>query len=153
MSDSSKTQSSVKQKAKSMFRKIIAIGIIIFLGVILFFYYANISNGSRAGVIVKISERGVIFKTLEGQIDIGSFGAVKDANQLSQTFEFSVEKGHEHIYKALEQASLTGERVQIKYNEKYGILPWRGETTYFVFDVVTNPNAKQENMKSDFPPN
>ncbi len=95
----------------------------------------------------------MLFKTLEGQIDIGSFGAVKDANQLSQTFEFSVEKGNDDIYEALEAASLSGERVQIKYEEKYGILPWRGETTYFVHDVITSPNAKQENMKSDFPPN
>lgn len=153
MSDSTDKLSTVKQKAKSIFKKIIAVAIITFIGVILFFYYANISNGSRAGVIVKISERGVIFKTFEGQIDIGSFGAVKDANQLSQTFEFSVEKGDDHIYKAIEEASLTGERVQIKYKEKYGILPWRGETTYFVYEVVTNPNAKQENMESDFPPN
>lgn len=153
MSDATNTESSFKKKAKSMFRKIIAIGILIFLVVVLFFYYANISNGSRAGVIVKISERGVIFKTLEGQIDIGSFGAVKDANQLSQTFEFSVEKGSDDVYEALEQASLTGERVQIRYQEKYGVLPWRGETTYFVYEVVTNPNAKVQEKSNEFPPN
>ena len=151
MNHSSDKLSSFKQKAKSTFKKMLAIAIIILIGVILFFYYANISNGSRAGVIVKISERGVLFKTYEGQIDIGSFGAVKDVNQLSQTFQFSVEKGDTHIYEAIEKASLTGERVQIKYKEKYGILPWRGETTYFVYEVVTNPNAKQENKKSDFP--
>lgn len=144
--------SEVKGKAKSFFKKLVAILILIFVGVILFIYYANISEGSRAGVIVKISKRGAIFKTYEGQMDIGSFGAVKDANQLSQTFQFSVFKDDEHIYEALEQASLSGERVQIKYKEKYSVLFWRGETPYFVYEIVRSKNPQiPENNGSDFP--
>ncbi len=141
-----------KQKAKSFFRKILAIAILIFIGVVLFLYYANISDGTRAGVVVKISKRGAIFKTLEGQLDIGSFGAVQDKNQLSQTFNFSVEKGDEHIYKELEEASLTGERIQIRYKEKYAVLPWRAETTYFVYEVVRSDNPSKPDISNrDFP--
>lgn len=142
----------VKGKAKSFLKKLVAILVLVFVGVILFLYYANLSEGSRAGVVVKISKRGALFKTYEGQIDIGSFGAVKDANQLSQTFQFSVLKDDDHIYEALEQVSLSGERVQIKYKEKYGRLFWRGETTYFVYEIVRSANPKTpDTNKSDFP--
>lgn len=137
-------ESSGKSRAKKFFRRLIAIVVLLFIGVMLFIYYANISEGTRSGVIVKISRRGAIFKTYEGQMDLGSFGAVKDANQLSQTFNFSVEKGKDELIKELEQVSLSGERVQIRYKEKYAVLPWRAETTYFVYDIVRSKNPKPQ---------
>lgn len=136
--------SSGKSRAKKFFRRLIAIVVLLFIGVMLFIYYANISEGTRSGVIVKISKRGAIFKTYEGQMDLGSFGAVKDANQLSQTFNFSVEKGKDELIDELEQVSLSGERVQIRYKEKYAVLPWRAETTYFVYDIVRAENPKPQ---------
>jgi len=140
------TESSGKSRAKKFFRRLIAIVVLLFIGVMLFIYYANISEGTRSGVIVKISKRGAIFKTYEGQMDLGSFGAVQDANQLSQTFNFSVEKGKDNLIEELEQVSLSGERVQIRYKEKYAVLPWRAETTYFVYDIVRaeKPNPSQK---------
>jgi hypothetical protein len=144
-------ESSGKSRAKKFFRRLIAIIVLLFIGVMLFIYYANISEGTRSGVIVKISKRGAIFKTYEGQMDLGSFGAVKDANQLSQTFNFSVEKGHDELIEELEQVSLSGERVQIRYKEKYAVLPWRAETTYFVYDIVRAENPKpQQKDQSPF---
>lgn len=142
-------ESSVKSGAKKFFRRLIAIIVLVFIAVVLFVYYANISEGSRSGVIVKISKRGAIFKTYEGQMDLGSFGAVKADNQFSQTFEFSVEKDDDEVYKTLEEASLSGERVQIRYKEKYATLPWRAETTYFVYEVVRTKNAQPEEQNSN----
>ena len=136
------TESTSKSRAKKFFRRLIALIVFIFIGVMLFIYYANISEGTRSGVIVKISKRGAIFKTYEGQMDLGSFGAVQDANQLSQTFNFSVEKGKDELIEELEAVSLSGERVQIRYKEKYAVLPWRAETTYFVYDIKRAENPK-----------
>lgn len=135
-------ESNVKSKAKKFFRRLIAIIVLIFIAVILFIYYANISEGTRSGVIVKVSKKGAIFKTIEGQMDLGSFGAVQDQNQLSQTFNFSVEKGRDDLIEELEEVSLSGERVQIRYKEKYAVLPWRAETTYFVYDIVRAKNPQ-----------
>jgi hypothetical protein len=144
MSTFSEKSSDAKQSAKKFFRKLIAIIVVLFIGVMLFIYYANISEGTRAGMVVKISKRGAIFKTYEGQLDLGSFGAVNDQNQLSQIFKFSVEKGNDEIYRKLEEASLSGERVQVRYKEKYAVLPWRAETTYFVYEVIESGKKQQK---------
>jgi len=106
--------------------------LVIGLGTILFYYYASYSEGVRAGTVIKLSKKGVIFKTWEGQLSLNSFGAVKSENQLSEVFEFSVEKGQDSLYKSLEEVSLSGERINLYYIERYGILPWRGSTKYFV---------------------
>ena len=61
--------------AKSTFKKTIlkvtGIGVALGLVIILFMYYANYSEGYRAGVPMKISKKGVVFKTHEGQLNIG----------------------------------------------------------------------------------
>ena len=144
------SESTSKSKAKKFFRRLIGIIVLVFIAVMLFLYYATLSDGSRSGVIVKISKRGAIFKTYEGQMDLGSFGAVKADNQLSQTFEFSVQKNDDEVYRQLEEVSLTGERVQIRYKEKYAVLPWRAETTYFVYEVVRSGSAAPSEQKKDF---
>jgi hypothetical protein len=102
---------------------------------LLFLYYASYSEGVRAGTVIKLSKKGVVFKTWEGQLSLNSFGAVKSDNQLSEVFEFSVEKGQDSLYHELEEVSLSGERINLYYVERYAILPWRGSTKYFVEKV------------------
>lgn len=123
---------------KSFFIKL---GIGIFLVVGLFFWLAstlNYSDGFRSGRVVKVSKRGAIFKTIEGQLNIDTFGALKDKNQFSQTFMFTVEPGNDELVEQLRQASLSGKIVNIYYQEKYIKLSWRGDTKYFVYKVDRN---------------
>lgn len=148
-SSTTDTKSTVGRRARRFGRKLLIIVIVAFIAVMLFFYYGSYSTGVRAGVVLKISERGAIFKTIEGQLDLQSFGAVESNNQLSQTFEFSVDGGHEEIAKILEEVALTGERVRLRYEEKYAILPWRGETTYFVVAVERAPNPAVPDRNND----
>ncbi|MDA8595833.1 hypothetical protein N9L20_05060 [Flavobacteriaceae bacterium] len=120
---------------KSFFIKL---GIGIFLVVGLFFWLAstlNYSDGFRSGRVVKVSKRGAIFKTIEGQLNIDTFGALKDKNQFSQTFMFTVESGNDELVEELRQASLSGQIVNIYYQEKYIKFSWRGDTKYFVYKV------------------
>jgi len=44
--------------------------LIIAIGVLAFFYFGKFSDGYRSGKIMKVSERGVVFKTWEGQMDL-----------------------------------------------------------------------------------
>ena len=76
-----------------------------------FLIFSNIdySDGYRAGRIVKVSSKGAIFKTIEGQLEIDAFGAIKGNNQFSQTFLFSVEDNPK-LLEELREASLEGER-------------------------------------------
>jgi hypothetical protein len=152
MSTFSEKSASAKSGAKKFFRRLLAIIVILFIAVMLFFYYGVYSSGVRAGVILKVSNKGAIFKTYEGQLDLLSFGAVKSSNQLSQTFEFSIEKDNTELINKLEEAALSGERVRLRYDEKYVVLPWRGDTKYFVTEMEQseNPNIPQK-KQGDFP--
>ena len=135
MSTLSEKTTRAKSGVMRFFKKLLVLLIIVGIGLMFFFYYATISKGVKAGVVIEISERGAIFKTYEGQLDVMSFGAVKSQNSLSQTFQFSVEKNNEAIFRQLEEASLTGNYVGLRYEKKYVALPWRGETKYFIVGV------------------
>ncbi|MBL7962690.1 MAG: 6-phosphogluconate dehydrogenase [Flavobacteriales bacterium] len=109
----------------------------------LFIYYASYSTGVRAGVVVKVSRAGVVFKTWEGQLNLQSFGAVQSTpNQLNEIFNFSVERGDKQVIEELQEASLSGERVNLHYVERYARLPWRGSTSYFVTAVERSGNVQ-----------
>jgi hypothetical protein len=123
-----------QKTAKQIAIKLMLALLIALVAFVLFAYYGSYSTGIRAGKVIKVSKRGIIFKTLEGQLDLESFGAIKSSvNQFSQTFEFSVI--NDAVAKELEQVALTGERVNLHYVERYVALPWRGETRYFITKV------------------
>lgn len=107
-------------------------------------YFGTFSEGVRAGVVMKVSKRGVLFKTFEAQLNLQGFGAVKSDNQLSETFEFSIEGSEEKLIKALEEVSLTGERINLNYVERYIVFPWRGETKYFATGIERKEKAEAE---------
>ncbi len=134
---------------RSLF-KIALFAVVVFIGVYLFLYNATYSEGYRAGTIVKISTRGVFFKTNEGQLNVQSFGAVKSPNQFSEVFEFSVEPSDEDVVTQLQEVSLSGERINLRYEERYAKIPWLGETKYFVKEVERIEND-QTTPKPAFP--
>ncbi|MEM9050844.1 MAG: 6-phosphogluconate dehydrogenase [Bacteroidota bacterium] len=152
MSTFSDKAASAKSGAKKFFRRLLLIVVVLFIAVMLFFYYGVYSTGVRAGIVLKVSNKGAVFKTHEGQLDLLSFGAVKSENQLSQTFDFSIYKDDTELIKELEEVALSGERVRLRYEEKYISLPWRGDTKYFVTEVERsdNPNIPDKS-ESDFP--
>ncbi|MFN3394531.1 MAG: 6-phosphogluconate dehydrogenase [Candidatus Thermochlorobacter sp.] len=112
--------------------------LVLFLLVFLFLYHGTYSKGERGGVVVKITEKGYIFKTFEGQLNTLIPGAVGSTQQ--NMFYFSVERDRQDVIKALKEAALTGERVGLEYEEKYVQFFWRGDTKYFV-TAVKRANA------------
>ncbi len=106
---------------------------VLFLLIFLFLYHGTYSKGERAGVVVKITEKGYIFKTFEGQLNTLIPGAVGSTQQ--NMFYFSVERDRQDVIKALKEAALTGERVGLEYEEKYVQFFWRGDTKYFITAV------------------
>ena len=100
---------------------IIAILIIYFL----FIYYVTYSEGYRSGELIKISHKGVVFKTWEGEISQG----VSEA----QTFVFSVENSEKEVINSLKE--MQGETVKLTYKERFATFPWLGDTKYFITKV------------------
>lgn len=129
----------LKKIKKYTFRSIILIAILGLL-VLSFFYFGTYAQGNRVGKVMKISEKGVVFKTYEGQINMEGFGAVKSDNMFSQTFEFSVEPARDDIIASLKRAMNDGNRVNIRYIERYWKIPWRGDSKHFVRDVTILKN-------------
>ena len=116
-------------------KRIFIIAIIAVIAVFSFSYWGTYSEGVRSGMVVKIRKKGWVFKTYEGQLNLQTFGANKSPNLVSESFEFSVESDQEAVIKALEEASLSGERVSLKYEERLAKFFWRGDTKYFVTEV------------------
>lgn len=110
-------------------KKILALaitGIIaVFLLVYSFIYFVPYSEGVRSGELIKISRKGVLAKTWEGEISQGISGA--------QIFTFSVlDKDQEVIDKLKEYQ---GEYVKLDYVERYATFFWLGDTKYFITKV------------------
>jgi hypothetical protein len=137
-----------------MRKTIIWISLILVLGgtaTVSFLYFGVYSEGVRAGTVIKLSRKGVAFKTWEGQLNIRSFGAVSSNNNLSEIFEFSISSDQESIIQALQDVSLSGERVNLHYIERYRKLSWRGSTRYFITKVERTPQKVPAEERSRAP--
>jgi len=93
------------------------------------------SHGERVGYLQKLSEKGWLFKTWEGEIAI-----INVPGSQPEIFHFSV-RHKPAVQKLLAQL---GQRVSLSYNEHRGI-PSNifGETRYFARDVTPAPAAAQ----------
>jgi hypothetical protein len=128
---------SVGQRLKRKFRRFVRwVVILTFLagiGVFSFLYWGTFSTGVRAGIVIKVSEKGFLFKTYEGQLNSETFGANKTGSPIIEVFDFSV--SDKDVYEELTKVSLSGERVNLHYTERYTRFFWRGDTKYFVTRV------------------
>jgi hypothetical protein len=106
----------------------IVIGVLV-IGISLYFtimYYATFSEGFRSGELIKISNKGMVFKTWEGELSQGIAGA--------QIFKFSILDSDEKIIQ--EMKDMQGEYVKVTYVERYKTFPWWGDTKYFITEIV-----------------
>jgi hypothetical protein len=111
---------------------------VIVLLILLFFagwfywkYYYTYSDGNRSGLLQKMSHRGNVFKTYEGELVLNSLIANSASPMSAEKFYFSV--ADEALGKTM--SNYEGKRVVIHYQQKNGILPWRGDTEYIVDSV------------------
>ena len=95
------------------------------------------SEGSRSGVIQKLSKKGVIWKTWEGELNLG-YNDSRIDSEGRQTiapavFEFSCSSND--AAKSLREAEQAGRRVTVDYKQ-YILRGWdKGGTSYDVTKV------------------
>ncbi|MDZ7266979.1 MAG: hypothetical protein ONB48_05595 [candidate division KSB1 bacterium] len=85
------------------------------------------SSGERAGYVQKLSKKGWIFKTWEGELALATVPGV-----MPEKFYFSVRDDAvaEKINRTM------GKRVALSYEQHVGLpVDWFGETEYFITDV------------------
>ncbi|NDP26700.1 MAG: 6-phosphogluconate dehydrogenase [Flavobacterium sp.] len=105
----------------------ITLAIVLFSAVFYFafLYNATYSEGVRSGQLIKFSNKGMVFKTYEGELSQGISGA--------QIFRFSVMDSQEKIISDLKERE--GQYVKLTYVERYRTFPWWGDTHYFITEV------------------
>ncbi|BDX38540.1 hypothetical protein CYCD_18950 [Tenuifilaceae bacterium CYCD] len=109
--------------------------LILFLGFLAITYWGTYERGIMAGKVLRISEKGYVFKTYEAKLSLESFGALKGVSPIAETFDFSVSSKQDSLIKQLQEVALSGERVNIHYIKRYIRVPWRGSTKYFAVEV------------------
>jgi hypothetical protein len=126
-----------------MFKKI---GLIILLVVVVLMTYLSFghySEGARAGTIIKLSKKGIVFNTNEGELNTQMY--IDDNSAASgvgnRIWEFSV-SNNDSLLTEIENAMLDGHRVKLKYKERFFKLPWIGDTPYVVYDMEKLPIKK-----------
>jgi hypothetical protein len=123
------------QKIISFMKKFIAIVLLLGAGVLAFLYWGTYEEGVMAGKVLRVTQKGVVFKTYEGKLNLETFGALKGASPIAESFDFSVEKSETDVIKQLEEVSLSGERVNLHFVKRFMRFFWRGDTKYFVIKV------------------
>jgi hypothetical protein len=94
-------------------------------------YFYTYSDGYRSGLLQKLSHKGNVFKTYEGELVQRSIVSTGNVGIASEKFYFSVVK--DSVAKAMQ--NLEGKNVRLHYLQKNGTLPWRGDSEYIVDGV------------------
>ncbi len=121
-------------KKKSRFKRFALITSLVLI-LIWFIYYficgMSYSEGSRAGILFKVSKKGYVFKTYEGELNVGGINQGEGTIMPMTIFKFSITK--KPVYDSLE--AYEGKRVVVKYRQVIKNFFWQGETDYFVDHV------------------
>jgi hypothetical protein len=132
-----KTDSVVKEqpKKKSGLRKFLwrfsLIAFLVLAFLVYWFYFNVYSDGERTGLLTKLSHKGNVFKTYEGEVLIGNFQQAPNV-MVPEKFYFSVKS--EKLADTL--MKLQGKVISLKYHQYRKTLPWRGESVYIVTDLA-----------------
>lgn len=119
------------------FRKVmlffVLLSVLVLTGIYLYFNYTY-SEGSRAGMLMKFSSKGYVFKTYEGELNLGGINPLPGNTIANNIWKFSVKD--DSIGNLLK--SKEGQMLRLHYKEKVRNMPWQGDTKFFVdgVDVV-----------------
>ncbi len=128
------SESGVVKPTKSRFKKFFRISVLLLVVSAIVYYLIcgmTYSEGTRSGVLTKVSKRGYIFKTYEGELNIGGLNQGEGTIMPLSVFKFSVQD--KKIYDVLEKEQ--GKKVVLHYKEVFKSLFWQGDSDYFVHGV------------------
>lgn len=119
------------RKTKKFFRWIIFLLVIVLAVFVYFKYFFSYSEGYRAGLLQKFSNKGIAFKTYEGELILSSVASTRDIAIASEKFLFTM------VNKDLVRQfdTLQGKDVIVHYIQKGGAVFWRGDSKYLVDSV------------------
>ena len=99
----------------------------------------NYSSGDRVGIITKLSEKGLVIKSWEGELLMALPIDVSGTTQ-PEKFDFNVDPA---AVSKVKEALVTGKRVQVIYRQ-WLLHPIRIESNTVVTDVIETETKKKE---------
>jgi hypothetical protein len=96
------------------------------------------SEGTRSGVVYKVSRKGLLWKTYEGEMSLGLTERNAEGHLVPAVWHFSAYDPE--VVLALQSAQLGGDRVTLQYKEVFLQGWYRGQTGYEVTAVTYLPN-------------
>ena len=121
---------------KKFWRWLTFISIVVLIVLFWWKYFYTYSDGYRSGLLQKLSHKGNIFKTYEGELVQRSIVSTNNVGIASEKFYFSI--AVDSVAKAMQV--FEGKNVKVHYLQKNGKLPWRGESEYIVDGVELDSN-------------
>lgn len=119
------------KKTRKMIRWLLFLAVVLIGLLIWFKYFYTYSEGYRAGLLQKFSNKGNIFKTNEGELILSSVSSTANVTLASEKFFFSVPDRK----LAARFDTLQGLNVIIHYKQKHGAVFWRGDSPYLVDSI------------------
>ena len=94
-------------------------------------YFYTYSEGYRAGLLQKFSNKGTFFKTYEGEMILSSVASNKEVALASEKFYFTMV--NRDLIRQFD--TLQGQNVIVHYIQKNGTVFWRGDSKYLVDSI------------------
>ena len=126
------------RKVKRFFYGMLAFIIVIALATVAFVMFASYGDGYRVGIIQKMADKGVIFKTQEGELAQGFIDgnqAQTGASGVGTRIWYFTVKNDPAVLAQIGHAIEANKKVKLYYKEKYMELPWVGDTRQVVYKV------------------
>ncbi len=99
------------------------------------------SSGERVGVINKLSRKGMIWETYEGQMALEGLVGGQHNTTAANVWNFSIDEtaangeNVEELSEQLRDAMISGDKVKVTYKEVLSGWPWRGRTDHYIQSV------------------
>ena len=88
------------------------------------------SEGSRTGVVVKVSKKGYLFKTYEGTLNLGIISYGEGIDMPTKIWDFSIQKNDTSVFNKITRTQ--GKYVRLYYQEVVKTFFWQGDTRYYI---------------------
>lgn len=122
------------KKAKKYLWITLGVVFLFLAGYFYFHFYFTYSEGYRAGILQKLSYKGNLVKTWEGEMILSSIESNRNTAIASEKFLFSVPE--KRI--ADQMVKMEGQTITVHYRETHGRLFWRGDSKYLVDSVFVS---------------
>lgn len=116
-----------RSKIKRFARGIVIGSLLLIILAFYWLFFNRYGIGERTGILIKITHKGNIFKTDEGEMWLS-------CRQMTNPEKFYFSVTDDSLASVLK--SLQDECLQVTYEQYRGLLPWRGDSKYIVTGVA-----------------